>query len=190
MARYDAGNTGWDIGYPAPALTAYFEALEDKDISILVPGCGNGHEVVWLAEHDFRDVTAVDLVAAPLARIRQRTGDRIRTLQADFFDLTGRYDLIMEQTFFCALDPELREQYVRKMHALLKPGGRLVGLLFNTEFEKEGPPFGGFEDTYRELFSPWFDILRMEPTPLSIPPRRGRELFVEMRPKPKNGVAV
>jgi methyl halide transferase len=59
-------------------------------------------------------------------------------LQADFFELnTGKgkhlpeFDLIVEQTFFCAIDPSLRKNYFKKVHQLLKPGGKLVGLLFN-----------------------------------------------------------
>jgi len=98
----------------------------------------------------------------------------------DFFNHVGQYDLILEQTFFCAQILERREEYVRHVASLLKRGGRLVGVLFNVDFGKEGPPFGGDENEYRKLFSGLFDIRVMSPCYNSIPPRAGSELFVVM----------
>lgn len=43
--------------------------------------------------------------------------------------------VLMEQTFFCAINPSLRKDYVAKMHELLAPNGKLVGVLFDKEFE-------------------------------------------------------
>ena len=38
---------------------------------------------------------------------------------------------------------------MQHMHSLLKPGGHLAGVLFNVEFEKEGPPFGEKNQTIK-----------------------------------------
>ena len=102
---------------------------------------------------------------------------------SDFFDLTGKFDLILEQTFFCALDPDVRRNYVIKMHDLLQPKGKLAGLLFGCEFEKAGPPFGGNSDSYHALFQDLFEIQIMEPCYNSIPPRQGNELFIILTPR-------
>lgn len=91
-----------------------------------------------------------------------------------------RYDLVIEQTFFCALDPSLRTDYIRHLKDLLVPGGRMAGLLFGVAFEADGPPFGGSAEEYRELFEPHFDILRLESCADSIAPRAGSELFIEI----------
>ena len=72
-----------------------------------------------------------------------------------FFEHKGNYDLIIEQTFFCALPPTMRQKYVWKMHQLLRDSGKIVGLLFNKIFES-GPPFGGSKAEYVSLFKDAF----------------------------------
>ena len=100
----------------------------------------------------------------------------------DFFQHYGDYDVIIEQTFFCALHPDMRKSYVEKMHSLLCENRKLVGLLFNKQFE-ESPPFGGSREEYEKLFSELFDIESMEDCATSIEPRLGSELFIELKRK-------
>ena len=57
----------------------------------------------------------------------------------------------IEQTFFCAIDPQYRKDYVRQSNKLLKSKGKLVGLLFDFPIE-QGPPFGGSISEYKALF--------------------------------------
>jgi len=64
------------------------------------------------------------------------------------------------------------------MYDLLKPKGKLIGLLFNDTLNNDKPPFGGFKDDYVKLFSPKFNILTMDIAYNSVKPRAGRELFV------------
>jgi len=63
------------------------------------------------------------------------------------------------------------------MYELLNSGGKLTGLLFNKEFEKEGPPFGGTSAEYESLFQHHFEIKILEDCYNSIQPRAGSELF-------------
>ena len=98
-------------------------------------------------------------------------------IQTDFFELEDSYDIILEQTFFCALSPTLRADYVKKMHDLLKPNGKIIGLLFDFPLTEVGPPFGGSLDEYKTLFSSLFEIKVLEKAYNSIKPRLGRELF-------------
>lgn len=99
-------------------------------------------------------------------------------INSDFFDMEGKFDLIIEQTFFCALNPELRENYVRKMKFLLNPKGKIAGLLFQFPLTTEGPPFGSSKEEYIALFQKDFNIINMETAYNSIAPRKNRELFV------------
>ncbi|MBP7511060.1 MAG: SAM-dependent methyltransferase [Bacteroidia bacterium] len=180
--RYQQGETGWDIGYGSPALTAYFETLPNKNISILIPGCGNAHEVDTLLHLGFTDITVLDIAASPLKVIEHRQSQaieegKLKLVCGDFFKHEGQYDFIMEQTFFCAIVPALRDDYAKQMHFLLKKEGVLAGLLFNFPLSEEGPPFGCNREGYFEHFGPFFKILSMEPCENSIKPRAGRELF-------------
>ena len=181
--KYLNNQTGWDIGHISPPLQAYFEQLPQKDLKILIPGCGNGYEAIWLAQNGFSNITVIDLASAPLAHINAAVPNLIHTIQGDFFELEGQFDLIIEQTFFSALPPSLRKNYAAKMAELLKVNGLLAGLLFQIEFPFEGPPFGGTIDEYRALFAPHFEILTLETSNLSIKPRQGNEVFLELRKK-------
>ena len=96
----------------------------------------------------------------------------------DFFDLQdSNFDLILEQTFFCALDPSLRESYAIKMNNLLREKGKLAGLLFDFPLTEKGPPFGGDINEYKKLFFEHFRIKTLERAYNSIKPRNGNELF-------------
>ncbi len=46
--RYQQKQTGWDIGFASTPLVTYFDHLNDKDIKILIPGCGNAYEAEYL----------------------------------------------------------------------------------------------------------------------------------------------
>ncbi len=178
--RYQEGNTPWDMNQASPPLTGFLQNRKNPNLEILIPGAGSAHEAEWLWRHGFQQVHVLDYSASALAKFRARTPDfPVGHLhQEDFFAHRRRYDLILEQTFFCALDPELRSQYAQHCASLLRPGGMLVGLLFNFPLTEQGPPFGGSEQEYRDLFLPHFKLYKLEPCYNSIPPRQGRELFI------------
>lgn len=111
-------------------------------------------------------------------RLKFKEDAGIKIILGDFFEHTGTYDLILEQTFFCALPPSLRKQYAEKMSELLAPGGKLVGLLFDREFELDGPPFGGCKCQYESLFNKYFDMLVFNLCYNSFSKRQGTELFI------------
>lgn len=133
-ARYQEKQTGWDLGTVSPPLKAYFDQLTSKNLTILVPGCGFGHEIQYLASEGFTHVTALDLVEEPLALLKENC-PQVTCIQGDLFTFEGSFDLIIEQTIFCAIDPAERERYMQKMASLLKPGGKYVGVLFDRTFE-------------------------------------------------------
>lgn len=180
--RYESGQTGWDIGEPSVPLKEYFDHLTDVNLKILIPGCGNAYEARYLFNKGFKQVYLLDFAHQPLAEFQKANPSfpKEQLIREDFFTHQGSYDLIIEQTFFCALDPVLRPAYAPKMKTLLRPSGKIAGLLFNCIFEKEGPPFGGTEKEYRQYFEDNFIIHTMAPCYNSIPPRAGKELFFEL----------
>lgn len=181
--RYRAGQTGWDIGYVSPPLKEYIDQLTDKNLRILIPGGGNSYEAEYLLQQGFMDVTVVDISAEIVKKLQGKYASKgLKAVCEDFFEHSGHYDLVLEQTFFCAIDPSLRPLYAQKMHELLSPSGKLVGLLFNRSFEG-GPPFGGTVEEYKRLFEATFDLKRMTPALNSIPPRLGFEVFFVASPK-------
>lgn len=185
--RWRNRQTGWDIGYASPPITDYVDSLDDKSLHILIPGCGNAYEGEYLLEKGFSNTFLIDLSETALKSLKKRVPEfpDSRLIHGDFFAHEGDYDLIIEQTFFCALDPALRRKYAEKMHALLKPGGKLVGLLFDDPLNEDHPPFGGNREEYITYFEDLFEILHFETAENSIVPRLGRELFIELR-KPEN----
>jgi len=176
--RYIEKTTGWDLGSASPSIVNYFKEVLNKELQILIPGCGNAYEAEALLDLGFENITLIDIAPKLVSSLQERYKNRsINVVLGDFFELKGSFDVIVEQTFFCALDPELRTKYVNHMHSLLKPKGKIVGLMFNAEFEG-GPPFSGNRAEYEELFSPLFSINIQECT-TSVEPRMGNELWVE-----------
>ncbi|MFN3783875.1 MAG: methyltransferase domain-containing protein [Spirosomataceae bacterium] len=186
--RYRTNKIGWDIGGISPAFQLFFDSIQDKNASILIPGCGNAHEARYLLQKGFKNCTLVDISPLLVENLREDLQEPIekgfcQLICTDFFSLEGTYDFIFEQTFFCALDPSLRPAYCQKMAKLLSPNGHLVGLLFNRAF-LGGPPFGGTKEEYLRLFSDVFVIHKMEDCTHSIPARAGTELWFDVTPIP------
>jgi SAM-dependent methyltransferase len=176
--RFIQHQTGWDLHKASPPLKTYIDQWPDKNSRILIPGCGNAYEADYLLQKGFEHITLVDISSVLVEQLKVHfSHTSIKVVHADFFEHEGQYDLILEQTFFCALDPALRQAYLQKMYALLPPGGKLAGLLFNRHFEG-GPPFGGTSAEYRKLFSGWLTIHTLETCYNSIPQRAENEVFL------------
>ena len=182
--QYLKNETAWDLQHVSPPLKLFIDSLTDKSIRILIPGCGNAYEAEYLLNIGFTSVTLIDISSALVNRLKEKfEGKPIEILHEDFFEHRGKYDLILEQTFFCAINPSLRTAYTEKAFNLLNEKGRIAGLLFNIEFGKTGPPFGGKKEEYVTLFEPLFHLLRFDISPYSVKPRMGNELFIEIEKK-------
>jgi thiopurine S-methyltransferase len=178
--RYQNKETGWDLGEPSTPLKEYIEQLSDKSIKILIPGCGNAYEAHYLFEKGFKNVFVIDLSPIPLQNLKKRVPafPETQLLEGDFFELDDQFDLILEQTMFCAIEPHLRMNYAQKTSELLRENGKLVGVLFNRQFEG-GPPFGGNKNEYLHYFTSHFTNVMVENCFNSIKPRMGSEVFLK-----------
>mgnify|MGYP001160625470 FL=1 len=180
--QYKANATGWDLGKVSPPIKSYIDTIENKEVKILIPGCGNTYEAEYLLEQGFTNVTVIDIAPTLVENLKQKFANHknITIVLGDFFEHKGEYDYIIEQTFFCALPPILRQRYVWKMHQLLSDRGKLAGLLFNREFEVS-PPFGGNLKEYEHLFRNAFVFNSISLAKNSIPARENTELFIEFQ---------
>lgn len=179
-SKWEKNQIGWDIGYASPAITSYMSQYSNKNAAILIAGCGNAYEAIYLLANNFTNITLIDFAPEAVKGLMEKFAGNaaIKILCTDFFEHEEQYDLLLEQTFFCAIAQERRTEYVQKVLSLLKPNGRIVGLLFDKIFEEPGPPFGGDVVTYENLFKPFFKIQKMEKCYNSISPRAGKEIFI------------
>ncbi len=180
--RYQNSNTPWDMKSVSPPLSGFLQGLYHTGQSILIPGAGSGYEAEWLWKQGFKNTWVADISDKPLRSLKERCPDfpDQQMLHIDFFEIRQSFDLVVEQTFFCALPPEWRPRYVAKMAEIIRPGGHLFGLLFNFPLTSEGPPYGGSVKEYLELFEPHFSIYKMERCYNSIKPRAGKEIFIHL----------
>ena len=179
--KYKTNKIGWDLGAISPPLKAYFDQLENKELKILIPGGGNSYEAEYLFNKGFKNVYVVDLAKSALENIKNRVPNfpKSQLILGNFFDINDSFDLIIEQTFFCALNPNLRKDYANKMNELLTKKGKLVGLLFDAKLNEDHPPFGGNKEEYISYFKPYFDLEILEPCYNSYHNRQEMELFIK-----------
>lgn len=100
--RYASGRTGWDIGFASPPITQYLDQIQNKNLKILIPGAGNAYEAAYAFRSGFSQVHVLDISSRPLEKFKSENprfpADQL--IHSDFFEHDGRYDLILEQTFF------------------------------------------------------------------------------------------
>ncbi|MHB0755955.1 methyltransferase domain-containing protein [Polaribacter sp. M15] len=180
--KYETNKIGWDLGEISPPLKSYFDQLANKALKILIPGAGNSYEAEYLFNNGFKNVYVIDIAKQPLENLKKRVPNFPETqlIHANFFDLEETFDLIIEQTFFCAINPDLRQKYASKIHSLLNKNGKLVGLLFDAKLNEDHPPFGGNKEEYLPYFEPYFKNIKMQPCYNSFHNREGMELFVKI----------
>ncbi|MFY7944514.1 MAG: SAM-dependent methyltransferase, partial [Crocinitomicaceae bacterium] len=94
--RYENNETGWDVGSPSTPLKEYIDQLIDKNLKILIPGCGNAYEAEYLFNLGFKNVFVIDLSPIPLNNLKKRIPDfpDSNLIEGDFFGHVGSYDLI------------------------------------------------------------------------------------------------
>lgn len=154
--RYQDGHTGWDRGESSEALQLWLKNHPIPAGKILIPGCGNGYEVMALAALGFQ-VTAIDIAPTPIAQLRQALKEEkleAEVVQMDMFDYQTNegFDWIYEQTCLCAIAPDQRSDYVDRLWQWLKPSGTLLAMFMQTD-RSGGPPYHCAMDDMAHLFS-------------------------------------
>ena len=188
--KYISGKTPWDLGGITPVFSHWIRN-QVKKLHICVIGAGNGYDAVHFAEQG-HNVTAIDFSETAISAVaaNAKTNDvDISCFNYNFFDLPSKldrsFDIVVEYTCFCAVDPEKREELCSNIYRILKPSGRLITLLFPLSFDNvsDKPPFEVSLPSMMPLFSKYFELEKAEIPESSIPPRYKNELFIKMKVK-------
>ena len=186
--RYQTGDMPWEKGAPSPGLVEYLQTHPPLAGKILVPGCGWGHDVRALSRAD-NEVIGFDI--APSARQGAESFPAVGNEHyqtGDLFELPpefhGVFDWVWEHTCFCAIDPSMRERYVKSVAAALKPGGHFLGVFYlNPDHGEGGPPFGVEPGELDALFGTEFELVQEWNPGAAYAGREGRERMRLMRRK-------
>ena len=182
---YQSGDMAWDLGGPTPIFNQWINS-ERNTLSICILGAGNGWDALNFAKKGHH-ITAVDFAYSAIknmTKMAEKLDVELNILYSDIFNIGKLYhnafDVVLEYTCYCAIDPGRRIDYVDLVDRILKPEGRLVALFFplDKELNYDGPPFGVNLSSTLKLFSKKFTINKKEIPNLSIERRIGREMFV------------
>ncbi|CAK3743225.1 S-adenosyl-L-methionine-dependent methyltransferase [Lecanosticta acicola] len=150
----------------------------EKRKRAFVPGCGRGYDVLLLASlgYDTYGLDASENAIEAARKLQAESKDsetyapqdsnvgagKVKFMRNDFFNDDflsdtdgGSFDLIFDYTFLCALPPELRPSWAKRMSELLSPNGHLVCLEWplGKDPKAGGPPHGLSSDLYVQLFA-------------------------------------
>ncbi|HGY92733.1 MAG TPA: methyltransferase domain-containing protein [Planctomycetes bacterium] len=155
--------TPWDLGRPHPHFQRTISQWAAPGRA-LVPGCGRGHDAVFLARNGY-EVVAVDFASTPrpdLAATLERTGGAfVRGDALALGEEWGPFDLFLEHTFLGALPLARRKDWARLARRMVRPGGFLAGIVFPSGKPSSagGPPFGLEVGHFRDLLQPEFELI-------------------------------
>ena len=153
---YQTGSVGWDRGGSSHNLQYWLDSHLLNPCRILVPGCGNGHEVLALAKLGF-DVVAIDIAITAIENLEASLNKhnlKAELVLADFFSWQPekKMDAVFEQTSLCALSPDRWKDYEKQLYQWLKIKGHLFAQFMQTN-EEGGPPYHCSIDHMNALFS-------------------------------------
>lgn len=132
-------------------------------------GCGTGTNSLYMAQHGWQ-VVGVDFAAPAIRQARRRAqqaglDDKVQFYVADVSRLdflTPPFDLAVDIGCLHGLDPAGRSGYRDGLCRLLCPGARYMLYAVESARGCLGRPMGLTPDEVRQLFEPWFRLLRVE----------------------------
>jgi SAM-dependent methyltransferase len=181
---YLADDAGWDLGCVTPIFKFIAESISPGKLCIL--GCGRGYDAIMFAQKGF-DVTAVDFAPSAIQAVHELADEAavfVKTVETDIFslrtDFANTFEYIIEQTCFCAINPNRRKDYEKLVRQILEPAGKLIGLWFplDKSVTDDGPPWGTTIDEVKTLFINGWKVEQEEFPDLSIEPRKNREKLI------------
>jgi len=192
--RYRQADTPWDKGTAHPALLHWLAAHRGRMTgTVLVPGCGLGHDARAIAATEpAADVVGLDIAPSAIAAAAGIAGPGNAVFrQGDLFDLPqklrGAFDWVWEHTCFCAIDVDRRDAYVAAVAGALRPGGHLLGVFYLDPYRGDhrpggGPPHGCTSAELAERFGRdgGFRIVAENVPSSTYPERDGRERLILM----------
>ena len=184
---YKKDDIGWDLNGPTPTFEKIASKLKPGKVIIL--GCGRGHDAITFARFGF-EVTAVDFAPSAISYLKSlciMKNVKVNIIQNDIFllgrSLNNYFDYVIEQTCYCAIDPNRREQYERLIYRILKPDGCLIGLWYPIDkpFKIEGH-HGEFSiSNLKDIFKKNWKIIEESFSELSVEKRKKREKLITFK---------
>ena len=186
---YAAGQDGGALGAPAPALETW---LDEGGRFAARTGSARAHAVParprprrpLLARRGYRvwgfdwAPTAID----EATRLAAADGVDPTFEARDIFTLAethgGFFDAVWEYTCFCAIDPARRQEYIRVVRSLLRPGGLLLACFYPLREGTDGPPFPVSREEIERVLAPGFVVRSAQAPARSVERRRGLEWLV------------
>ena len=149
-----------------------------------MPGAGRGHDARLLAHRGYR-VWGFDWAPTAIEEAtRLAAADGVDpTFEArDVFTLAethgGFFDAVWEYTCFCAIDPARRQEYLRVIRTLLRPGGLLLACFYPLREGTDGPPFPVSREEIERVLAPGFVVRSAQSPTRTVERRRGLEWLV------------
>ncbi len=182
--KYVNNETYWDLKSPS---SVWQELLEQEKFihpcKLLILGSGKGYDAILAAKLDYQ-VTAVDFSAQAILKAKDLAKQEkvdLSFLNFDIFNLDEIYntsfDAVFEYVTYCAINPERRNEYIKKICSLIRPGGKLIALLFPIDDRKGGPPFSVDSKIFYNEVSKYLKLEFFSKNINSIKPRRGKEVL-------------
>lgn len=179
--RFARDFTPWDLKGVPQALRDFVGRRQPRR-TVVIPGCGNGYELVCMMEAGW-EATAIDFSPVAVSRARALVGPwAAQVVQADFFawQPPRPLDLVYERAFLCAMPPAMWPRVAARWEQLLAPGGLLVGFFFFGS-APTGPPFGIARAALESLLMPGFDLVEEGEVADSLPVFAGQERWMVWR---------
>lgn len=87
--QYVNHTTGWDLGEVSPPIKSYFNSVKNKEIKILIPGCGNSYEADYLSQQGFTNITVIDIAPKLVEVLQKKYADNtsINIILGDFLNI-------------------------------------------------------------------------------------------------------
>lgn len=170
------------------ALLSRDRAADDESlVRVFVPLCGKARDMAFLSRHErVQQVVGVEGIEKALVEFAQEhptlqikeqqeaptessgafsvfQGNNIMLLKGDFFQLTeqnlgGKVDAVFDRGSLVAIQPDMREAYVKVMQSLMARGGKILLVALEHQ-EGKGPPFAVDEAEVRRLYQDWAESI-------------------------------
>lgn len=181
--HYNSDQKPWDLGEVSSSLHWAVQKIKLPKQRIAVLGSGAGHDASYLSQLG-HTVTGFDFSEEALKEAKTRYGENqnLKWVKENIFDLAEKFrdqfDLVVEHTCFCAIEPERRDELIKVWSSILTEKGQLLGIFFVMP-KVSGPPFGATELEVKERLEKFkfrFDLWKR--SQFSVEKRLGKELIV------------
>ncbi|WP_315788611.1 class I SAM-dependent methyltransferase [Fischerella sp. JS2] len=144
--------------------------IEFKIVSgiVLDLGTGPGTQAIALAKKGFR-VTGSDISEAAITQANSKAKEEgldVSFIQDDIFNshLNQEFDFVFDRGCFHVFHPDLRQDYVRIVHSLIKPKGYLFLKCFSHLETREGGPYRFTPEEIKQIFGDRFHVRSIHET--------------------------